>query len=255
MFKGEIKIHHKIFRKIEKEETHSKRSILPWCQKQTRECVQSCFSHVWLSATLWTIACQASLSMDSPGFPGGSDGKSVCQQCGRPGIDPWEGKIPREGNGNPLQYSCLDNPTDVRSLVGYRPWGRKESDTTEWLHFSRQEYWGELSCPPPGDLSNPGIEPTSLMTSCVDRKWEMIHRLDQRDGSPPGSPVPGILQARTLEGVALSFSSAWKWEVRVKSLSRVRLFTTQWTAADQAPPSALLLGCHRLLTSSVFLKG
>ena len=112
MFKGEIKIHHKIFRKIEKEGTHSKRSILPWCQKQTRECVQSCFSHVWLSATLWTIACQASLSMDSPGFPGGSDGKSVCQQCGRPGIDPWAGKIPREGNGNPLQYSCLDNPTD-----------------------------------------------------------------------------------------------------------------------------------------------
>ena len=58
---------------------------------------------------------------------------------------------------------------------------------------------------------------------------------DPIDGSPPGSPVPGILQARTLEGVAISFSNAWKW--KVKSLSRVRLFTTPWTAAYQAPPS------------------
>ena len=56
------------------------------------------------------------------------------------------------------------------------------------------------------------------------------------DGSPPGSPVPGILQARTLEWVAISFSNAWKWKVKGKSLSRVRLFTTPWTAAYQAPP-------------------
>ena len=46
---------------------------------------------------------------------------------------------------------------------------------------------------------------------------------DPIDGSPPGSPVPGILQARTLEWVAISFSNAWKWKVKVKSLSRVRL--------------------------------
>ena len=58
-----------------------------------------------------------------------------------------------------------------------------------------------------------------------------------RDGSPPGSPVPGILQARTLEWVAISFSNAWKWKVKVKSLSRVRLLVSPWTAAHQAPPS------------------
>ena len=46
---------------------------------------------------------------------------------------------------------------------------------------------------------------------------------DPRDGSPPGSPIPGILQARTLEWVAISFSNAWKWKVKVKSLSRVQL--------------------------------
>ena len=60
---------------------------------------------------------------------------------------------------------------------------------------------------------------------------------DSIDGSPPGSPVPGILQARTLEWVAISFSSAWKWKVKVKSLSHVRLFANPWTAAYQAPPS------------------
>ena len=57
------------------------------------------------------------------------------------------------------------------------------------------------------------------------------------DGSPPGSPIPGILQARTLMWVAISFSNAWKWKVKVKSLSRVRLLATPWTAAYQGPPS------------------
>ena len=60
---------------------------------------------------------------------------------------------------------------------------------------------------------------------------------DPIDGSPPGCPVPGILHARTLEWVAVSFSNAWKWKVKVKSLSRARLPGTPWTAAHQAPPS------------------
>ena len=60
---------------------------------------------------------------------------------------------------------------------------------------------------------------------------------DPIDGSPPGSPVPGILQARTLEWVAISFSNAWKWKVKGKLLSRVWLLATPWTAAYQAPPS------------------
>ena len=60
---------------------------------------------------------------------------------------------------------------------------------------------------------------------------------DPIDSSPPGSPVPGILQARTLEWVSISFSNAWKWKVKVKSLSHVRLLATPWTAAHQAPLS------------------
>ena len=60
---------------------------------------------------------------------------------------------------------------------------------------------------------------------------------DPIDGSPPGFPVPGTLQARTLEWAAISFSNAWKWKVKVKSLSRVRLLATPWTAAYQFPLS------------------
>jgi len=60
---------------------------------------------------------------------------------------------------------------------------------------------------------------------------------DPIDGSLPGSPVPGILQARTLAWIAISFSNAWKGKVKVKSLSRARLLATPWTAAYQAPPS------------------
>ena len=73
------------------------------------------------------------------------------------------------------------------------------------------------------------------MYAAADAK--LLQSCDPIDGSPPGSPVPGILQARTLEWGAISFSNAWKWKVKVKSLSRVQLLATQWTAAYQAPLS------------------
>ena len=60
---------------------------------------------------------------------------------------------------------------------------------------------------------------------------------DPIHGSPTGSPIPGTLQARTLEWVAISFSNAWQWKVKVKSLSCVQLLATPWTAVYQAPPS------------------
>ena len=76
---------------------------------------------------------------------------------------------------------------------------------------------------------------------------------DPIDSSPPGSTIPGILQARTLEWVAISFSNAWKWKVKVKSLSRVRLFATLWTQPTRLlhpwdfPGKSTGMGCHRLL--------
>ena len=68
-------------------------------------------------------------------------------------------------------------------------------------------------------------------------RFSRVRLCDPIDGSPPGSAVPGILQARTLEWVAISFSNAWKWKGKVKSLSHVWLSATPWTAAYQAPQS------------------
>ena len=77
---------------------------------------------------------------------------------------------------------------------------------------------------------------------------------DHIDGSPSGSPVPGILQARALEWAAISLSNAQKWKVKVKLLSRVQLLATPWTETYQAPPSmgfsrqkSTGVGCHCLL--------
>ena len=92
-------------------------------------------------------------------------------------------------------------------------------------------HWQEDSfTAPPGKPWFPAAAAAKLLQSCPTL-------CDPIDGSPPGSPIPGILQARTLEWVATSFSNAWKWKVKVKSLSRVRLLVTPWTAIYQAPPS------------------
>ena len=101
-------------------------------------------------------------------------------------------------------------------------------------------------------LASMNLTPSTLLNT--DRKWSWFSLLsssvaaaaaasiqscptlcDPIDGSPPGSLVPGILQARTLEWVAISFSNAWKWKVKVKSLSCVWVLATPWTAAYQAP--------------------
>ena len=81
------------------------------------------------------------------------------------------------------------------------------------------------------------MAPTSTAAAAAKSLQSCPILCDPRDGSPPGSSLPGILQARTLEWVAISFSNAWKWKVKVKSLSYVRLVATPWTAAHQAPPS------------------
>ena len=77
----------------------------------------------------------------------------------------------------------------------------------------------------------------SLLTYAAKSLQSCPTLCDPIDGSPPGSPIPGILQAKTLEWVAISFSNAWNLKVKVKSLSRLWLLATPWTAAHQAPPS------------------
>ena len=132
-------------------------------------------------------------------------------------------------------------------------WGQNLRNKPKWKllphsgqkHIGRQEYWSGWSSPTPWDLPNPGTEPASLASptlagrlifatvppgiptvrhaAAAAKSLQSCPTLcDPRDGSPPGSPIPGILQARTLEWVATSFSSAWKWKEKVKSLSRIR---------------------------------
>ena len=121
-------------------------------------------------------------------------------------------------------YNCIPllpgQSHGQRSLVGYSPQVCKELDTTEWLTLS-----STLS--PLFTIIN-----IAIYFYCNAKSLQSCPTLcDPIDGSPPGSLVPGILQARTLEWVAISFSNAWKWKVKVKSLSRVWLLVTPWIAA------------------------
>ena len=106
---------------------------------------QVCGNLVWQISTrkLIQYVCASILNMGflcvpliSPiYFPGGSDNKASACNAGDLGSIPGLGRSPGKGNGNPLQYSCLENPMDQGALGGYSPWGCKESDTTEQLHF------------------------------------------------------------------------------------------------------------------------
>jgi len=160
---------------------------------------------------------------------------------------------------NMLQYSCLENPLSDRESwqatvyrvaknwtrpkwlcmhiyktflpVAVQPQWEVSVKVTQLLDLqgpSRCQVCREMDC-----LPNKSYDPAAaakLLQSCPTLRNPI-------DGSPPGSPIPGILQARTLEWVAISFSSAWKWKVKGKSLGHVRLLATPWTEAYQAPPS------------------
>ena len=135
-------------------------------------------------------------------------------------------------------------PSLIPFLLGWRGRGVLGSRTSDI-----KQTWGQL-------INNSSIKKNKLLpsvTTWMDLQGIKLSEISQTaaakplqscptlcdpmDGSPPGSAVPGILQARTLEWVAISFSSAWKWKVKVKSLSRVWLLATAWTAALQAPLS------------------
>ena len=159
-----------------------------------------------------------------------------------------------------VQSLCWEDPQEEgmathSSILAWRmPWekpGRLQSiglqrvrhDWSDWAALIRNQYWISTF-----DVWKFSI--TLLALFLITLFWNILHvsyyakslqscltLCDPIDGSPPGSPIPGILQARTLEWVAIFFSSAWNWKVKVKSLSRLRLLSTPWTAAYQAPPS------------------
>ena len=100
-----------------------------------------------------------------------------------------------------------------------------------WTFFVKSSFPGLLLKEYPSYLT------TAAAAAAAKSLQSYLTPCDPIDGSPPGSPVPGILQARILEWIAFSFSNAWKWKVKVKSLSRVQLLATPESAAYQAPPS------------------
>ena len=137
-----------------------------------------------------------------------------------------ETRVRSLGQEDPLESGMAAHS---RILAWRIPWTEKLGR----LHAMRSQKvgqdWGTNTVT---DLSNKyyAAAAAKLLQSCLTL-------CNPIDSSPPGSPVPGILQARTLEWVAISFSNAWEWKVKVKSLSRVRLLATPWTVAHQAPPS------------------
>ena len=143
----------------------------------------------------------------------------------------WETRVQSLGWEDPMEKERQPTPVLLpgklrgwRSLVGYSPWGRKESDMTERLHFHFLSFIQVTV----GDHSNCVLSSSAILAGTVaaaaaakSHQW-CPTLCDPIDSSPPGFPVPGILQARTLEWVSISFSNAWKWKVKMKTLSRVR---------------------------------
>ena len=126
--------------------------------------------------------------------------------------------------GIPDHLTCL-----LRNLyTGQEATVRTGHEKTDWFQI------GKGVCQ--GCILSPCV--FNLYAECYAKSLQSCPTLcNPIDSSPPGPPIPGILQARTPEWVAISLSNAWKWKVKVKSLSRVRLSATPWTAAHQAPPS------------------
>ena len=175
------------------------------------------------------------------GFPCGSAGKESACNVGDLGSIPGFGRSPEKGNGNPLQYSCLENPMDRGAWQAIiHAVAKSRTRLSDFTSLKVTQLICGRARAKARDYLLPGLNGKHrFVTSAAAAKSHQScpTRCDPIDSSPPGSPVPGILQVRTREWVATSFSNAWKWKVKVKLLTRVRLFATPWTAAHQAPPS------------------
>ena len=185
-------------------------------------------SRVRLLATPWTAAYQAPPPM-------GFSRQEYWSGVPLPSLKKW----------SEVAQSCLTlcDPVDC-SLTGSSIQRILQARILEWvaISFSRGSSWPrdqtQVSCIAGRRFTLWASRWAFLIFAAAAKSLQSCLTLcDPIDSSPPGSPVPGILQARTLEWVAISFSNAWKWKVKGKSLSRVRLLATPWSAAYQAPPS------------------
>ena len=124
----------------------------------------------------------------------------------------------------------MENPMEVPQKIKHRTTTCSSNPTSGYTSTGNEKgYWENIYSP---------MFISALFTIAAAKSLQSCPTLcDPIDGSPPGSPIPEILQARTLEWVAISFSNSSKWKNKVKSLSHVRLLATPWTAAHLAPPS------------------
>ena len=164
------------------------------------------------------------------------------------------------GSSTSWNQDCWEKFQKPQIFRGHQPYGRKWRRTKDPLDESERGEWKSLLKAQLKILASDTITTWQIDGDTVETVADFILGFSKSlqmvtaaaaakslqscptlcnpiDGSPLGSPIPGILQARTLEWVSIYFSSVWKWKVKVKSLSHVWLFTTPWTAAYQAPPS------------------
>ena len=146
--------------------------------------------------------------------------------------EPWSLLFLRGADEDPVFFVSLALPTPLPSLTLMSPgWSVSFCfifcNSESGVSFS---WWQLLWLPDEKALSPYPLSAAKSLQSCLTL-------CDPLDGSPPGSTIPGILQARTQEWVAISFSNAWRWKVKVKLLSHVRLLSTPSIAAYQAPLS------------------
>ena len=129
---------------------------------------------------------------------------------------------------NLLIFNAIIPGYGIQKVNMYRPHTYSSSIGWAWVNLSLRRHLKD----------HPFLEVAAAAAAAAAKSLQSCPTLcNPIDGSPPGSAVPGILQARTLEWVAISFSNAWKWKMKVKSLSHVWLFLTPWTAGYQAPLS------------------
>ena len=146
----------------------------------------------------------------------------------------WTASVPNFTNSLILKLKSntkralkINLNTDVKASL------LKNLKIMTWTFFVKSSFLGVLLKEYPSYLTTAAAAAAAAAKSLLS----YLTPCDPIDGSPPGSPIPGILQARILEWIAISFSNAWKWKVKVKSLSRVQLLATPESAAYQAPPS------------------
>ena len=143
----------------------------------------------------------------------------------------WTASVPNFTNSLILKLkSNTKRALKINLNIDVKAFLLKNLKIMTWTFFVKSSFPGLLLKEYPSYL-------TTAAAAAAKSLQLYLTLCDPIDGSPPGSPIPGILQARILEWIAISFSNAWKWKVKVKSLSRVQLLATPWTAAYQAPPS------------------